>query len=266
MVEIRVDPILLRLGTFGIGWHGVMLALGLLLGYLIFLDQGRRRGVAADSLHGLAYRLVLFGYVGARLLHVAQHWPEFAGNPARILYVHQGGFSIYGGVIIGVFVALLYSARKRLPFWSLADAAAVAVLAGEIVGRIGCTLNGDVHGIPTGGNWGFIYWHPDALVPFALRGVPLYPIPLMYQVWLLGIAFVLALLYRRQAIPGIMFLVYLIGYALGRAVISLWLPESKPGSILNSTQIVSLAVVALSLALLLHLRASARAGRRREVT
>ena len=259
MVEIRIDPILLRFGAIAIGWHGVMLALGLLLGYLILLDQGRRRGIATDSLHGLAYRLVLFGYVGARLLHVAQNWPEFADSPIRILYVHQGGFSIYGGVIIGVFVALLYSARKRLPFWSLADAAAIAVLAGEIVGRIGCTLNGDVHGIPTGGNWGFVYWHPDALVPLALRGVPLYPIPLMYQVWLLGIALVLALLHRRQAIPGTPFLAYLIGYALGRGVISIWLPGSKPGTILNSTQIVSLAVVALALALLLRLR-TARAS------
>jgi phosphatidylglycerol:prolipoprotein diacylglycerol transferase len=157
---------------------------------------------------------------------------------------------------MGVFVTLLYCFRRRLPFWSLADAAAIAVLAGEIVGRFGCTLNGDVHGIPTGGNWGFVYLHPDALVPFTLRGVPLYPIPLMYQAWLLGTALVLALLHRRQATPGKTFLVYLIAYALGRAVISLWLLESKPGTILNSTQIVSLAVVALALVLLLRLRAA----------
>lgn len=256
MVEIRLDPIILRLGAVAIGWHGVMLALGMLLAYLVFLDQGRRRGIAADSLHGLFYCLALFGYAGARLLHVLQNWSEFAPNPARILAVHQGGFSVYGGVIMGVFVTLLYAARRRLPFWSLADAAAIAVLAGEIIGRIGCIINGDVHGSPTGGDWGFSYWHPDALVPFALRGVPLYPIPLMYQAWLLGTALVLAALHRRSAVPGVTFIAYLISYALGRAVISLWLPGARPGALLNSTQIVSLAVVALALALLLRLRAA----------
>lgn len=198
MFEIRIDPLILRWGVVAIGWHGVMLAVGMLLAYLIFLDQGRRRGFTVDSLHGLFYRLVLFGYVGARLLHVAQNWSDFAGNPARILAVHTGGFTVYGGVITGVLVTLIYASRKRLHFWTLADAAAIAILVGEIVGRIGCTINGDVHGIPTGGNWGFSYWHPEALIPSALRGIPLYPIPLMYQAWLLGTGLLLAL--SKQAL------------------------------------------------------------------
>lgn len=256
MVNFRLDPVLFRVGPISIGWHGVMLALGLLLAYLIFLDQGRRRGIDADALHGVFYRLVLFGYVGARLLHVFQNWSAFASDPLQILAVHRGGFSVYGGIIIGIFVAFIHAARRHLPFWSLADAAALAVLAGEVVGRLGCTLNGDLHGIPTGGAWGYVYWHPGVAVPPALRGIPLYPIPLMYQVWLLITALVIAALHRRLVKPGAVFLAYLFSYAVGRAVISLWLPGNPPGTIPNSTQLISLGVVALALIMLVRLRAS----------
>ena len=121
-----------------------------------------------------------------------------------------------GGVLIGAVAAW----RLGLPVWLSLDAAALGMLVGQAVGRIGCLINGDAWGGPTGCPCGVVYWHEHALIPPELLGVPTHPYPL-YEI--VGVAAVLALLWtmrKRRAQPGTEFLIATIGYGFVRFVLT----------------------------------------------
>jgi phosphatidylglycerol:prolipoprotein diacylglycerol transferase len=259
MLTIDIDPNLWQWGDWKVGWHGVFLALGLLTGYAALLWRMRGRGVAVEKLNGLFIAVALSGYTGARLLHVALNWPAFAGQPGRILAIQDGGMTLYGGVVAGALAVVIYARLLRLPLWTLGDAAAVAVAAGEIVGRCGCLINGDVWGLPTGGDWGLVYTHPNALVPVGLHGVALFPAPIAYQAWALVTLALLFRIRRRTPRPGALFLAFLLAYAAGRALISAWMPVERLWGI-TTTQFTSLGVAGLVLALAAWRRRQVRAG------
>jgi len=244
MIHIRIDPTLLRLGPITLAWHGVWLAGGVLVGFLLFLREGRKKGLDRDLLLQLLMWVLVAGFVGARLLHVLLYdWEAYAARPLSILAVQTGGLSVYGALIGGTLAVAAFTRWKRLPFWRLADAAMVGIAAGEIVGRVGCTIAGDVPGVPTGGSWGLIYWHPASGVPPDLLGVPTFPAPIAMQVWNAGLLLLLLLLRRRVQIPGALFLTGMIAYSAGRFLISIWQPEDPLFWGIKPTQLVALAVI-----------------------
>ena len=254
MVHINIDPILFRWGAITIGWHGLWLMAGLFIAYQVFIHEGQRRGIDPDQLVRLLVWSTIAGFIGARLLHVLQNWETYAAQPARIPMLYEGGIRLYGGLIAGTIVMVVYARSKNLSFWSLADAMAVALPVGEIIARIGCTINGDVWGEATGGSWGLVYWHPNASIPAHLRGVPVFPVPTMIQVWNLGLLILLLVVRKRLHPPGILFSTCMIVYSLGRFIIGICQSQKQVLFGLKQTQLVSLGVISLGILLLLYLR------------
>lgn len=257
MVNINIDPILFRWGAVTIGWHGLWLAAGIFVAYQVFIHEGRTRGIDPDHLIELILWATTVGYIGARLLHVLDRWEVYAAQPLRILAIHEGGMKLYGGLIGATITMVVYSRHKNLSFWSLADAMAVGIPAGEIVGRVGCTMNGDVWGVPTNGSWGLVYWHPNASIPAYLRGIPLFPVPTMLQVWNAGLLILLLVLRKRLRLSGSLFVTCVVVYSIGRFIVSIWQPEEPLLFGLKGTQAVALAVTSLGILLLLYLRTQA---------
>src|SRR5919205_2860489 len=94
------------------------------------------------------------------------------------------------------------------------------MLVGQAIGRIGCFINGDAWGAPTGCPCGVVYWHEHALVPPDLIGVPTHPYPL-YEIG--AVAVLLALLWaaqRRGLRPGTTFLLMTVGSGAIRSGLS----------------------------------------------
>lgn len=58
------------------------------------------------------------------------------------LEIWKGGLVYFGGVIGGVAGGVLFSHRRKFPFWKLADLVAPGVVLGLAAGRVGCLLNG----------------------------------------------------------------------------------------------------------------------------
>jgi phosphatidylglycerol:prolipoprotein diacylglycerol transferase len=252
MVHISIDPILLQLGPLNLSWHGLFLTAGVVLGCWVFAVEARRQGLARDRLAELILCMVLAGYAGARLLQVLLYdWRTYAVQPQRILAVNEGGLAIYGGLIGGTLAVVACARWRRLPFWRLADAAALAIPAGLIVGRVGCTIAGDACGTPTQGAWGLVYTHPDASVPAYLLGLPTFPAPIVMQIGNAGLLALLLVLRQRGQRASHLFLTFLLLYSAGRFVLSFWQVESAILLGLHPTQVVALVVAAASAVLLL---------------
>jgi phosphatidylglycerol:prolipoprotein diacylglycerol transferase len=222
--------------------------------YLIAVREGTRKGFSRQSLSELALWSVVLGFVSARLLHVLQYWRFYKAAPLRILAVHEGGLTVNGAIFGVVVVTVVFARWKRLNLWKLVDVLAMAAPVAFVVARVGCTINGDVWGLPTNGSWGLVYWHRNASIPPELLGVPTFPAPTVLQLWNLGLLVLLLTLRRRVPGDGFLFAVYLGVYALGRFIVNLWQAGDVVVLGLKFFQVVALVLFLLGAGLMIYLQ------------
>lgn len=240
MINIGFDPILLQLGSFQLAWHGILTALGI----AIAVWYGERRLLRAALPGAIFGRVVLWaiigGIVGARLFHVADHLSYYLENPLQAFSLWEGGLAVYGAFFGGIVGAIVVVLIARFPVWRLLDAGGPPMLVGQVIGRIGCFMNGDAWGAPTGGNWGVVYTHVRDLLPEDLKGIPTHPYPL-YEIaavsaWL-GLVW---LLRERLASRGSTFLVTILGYGAIRFFLSYFRQETVLFWGLQEAQVIAL--------------------------
>ena len=245
MITINIDPVAFSLGHFAIRWYGLIVALAIAVGVAVSRKQAARRGLKDNDLLDAVAWVVLAGLIGARLFHVLDHWDhEYAANPARALYVWEGGLAIWGAVVGGLAALWIFARRRRLDFGVLVDVAAPGLVLAQAMGRLACLITGDAMGTATMGPIGLAYVHSGAMVPEL--GVFYVPTPLYEMMWNLVIFAVLIRLALRQHKAGTLFMVYLVLYAAGRFVISSWSGYREIAFGLNQAQIISLAALAVA--------------------
>ncbi|MBI3721846.1 MAG: prolipoprotein diacylglyceryl transferase [Fimbriimonas ginsengisoli] len=128
----------------------IFTALGYVTGGIVLVLAARRKRVATDGMMWVAAWAVLSGLIGARVVEwVASGWP-FHLPVASILDPAAGGRALIGGLMFGWLGAEI--AKRRLGIRrSTGDLFALALPAGEAVGRIGCFYNACCYGTPYAG-------------------------------------------------------------------------------------------------------------------
>jgi len=210
-----MSVVLLTIGGFTLYTHGAVTALAALLalGTALYLAEGTP---FREHVTNLVPYLFVGAIVGARVWHVFFfQWPHYSKHPEEIVAIWNGGISIQGALIGGFLALIVYARRHRLSFWAFADLLAPAIVLGQSIGRIGCFLNGDAFGSPTGLGFGMVYREGTAAYE-EYGAQPLWPAELFESQWDL-IVFVLLLLARRRKWPtGLLFLAYNVLYSIGR--------------------------------------------------
>ncbi|MCK5856272.1 MAG: prolipoprotein diacylglyceryl transferase [Bacteroidales bacterium] len=88
------------------------------------------------------------GIIGAKLFDILENLDSFFQDPLAQLF-SSGGFTFYGGLIIGVLGVFMFARKQKINILILMDAAAPAILVAYAVGRMACMLSGDgCWGIP----------------------------------------------------------------------------------------------------------------------
>jgi phosphatidylglycerol---prolipoprotein diacylglyceryl transferase len=122
--------------------YTAMLYLGCVAGVYAGAAVADAEGLSAARFAVATTILLVPAFAGARLWFVLQHPATFRSDPRRMWRRGDGGMSLYGGLVLGVVASIPVLAVADLPFRSFWDAAAVTMLVGLIVTRIGCVLNG----------------------------------------------------------------------------------------------------------------------------
>ena len=153
-----MDPIFVQFGPLTIRWYGLLLTLAIFAGYALAERRIKARGLDVELFSRAAFWAVVFGVIGARLVYVLTSWGEFAGNPARIFAVWEGGLSFHGAILGGAAAFYYFAKRYGAPLYEYLDAALPGVALGIIAGRIGNLMNGtDTVGrltsLPLGFTW-----------------------------------------------------------------------------------------------------------------
>lgn len=244
MIEIGINPNIVTIGNFTIGWHGVLMVIAIIAAVILGLRLGKLKGFSEEFIiTGLVWAIPS-ALVISRLVHVIDNISYYSNHPVSIFIFTDGGLSLYGGLIGGVGAGIIYALIKKRPLWALLDVVAPCLLVGQAVGRIGCLINGDAYGTTTSVPWGLIYTHPDTFAPL---GIPTQPSPAYEMIYDVA---VLAMLWRFQnrfQRNGSLFLTYLIFYPLGRFLISFTRVEPPVLGPLHQSHLISIIMFLIAL-------------------
>ncbi len=183
----------------------------------------RSRGLDTEGMRMVALAGLLAGVVGARLTQ----WASI-GFRAEMFDPRSGGKSIIGALACG-FVAVWWAKRRLGIGRSTGDGWALAILAGEAVGRIGCFLNPCCVGTKWNGAWAVFQ-----------EGAPRHPAQLYScasALLLLGF-----LLWLRPKLPreGDLFRVFVVLYSLSRFLVEFFRERAVVWHGLSGVQLVCL--------------------------
>jgi phosphatidylglycerol:prolipoprotein diacylglycerol transferase len=243
LAEITISlPPSFDLGPVTIAWHGLMIGLGILAGYLAARRYGADAKLDLERLFTLMSVLVIVGILGTRVYFLLETDASALLRPGD--WFGDTGFAFYGALMFGLPAAAAYLWRSRLSLRYL-DALAAGFPLGMAVGRIGDVINGEHYGPPTSAPWGFRYTDPDAAVPSP---------DLAYQsgaflevVLALAMLAVLWPLRHRFHIPGLLLCATVGAYAAGRFLIFFVIRDTDVVAFgLRQAQLTSLALLALA--------------------
>ncbi|MBN2098462.1 MAG: prolipoprotein diacylglyceryl transferase [Dehalococcoidia bacterium] len=248
-MHIGIDPEIAQIWSFTIGWHGVLMFIGIVVGLALTLPLAKKLGIPHETTYTAAIWAVIFGFIGARLTHVIDEWSYYSQDLLEILAIQKGGLGWYGALIGGIVGVAICSRLNKFSLARFADAVAPGIILGLSIGRIGCTINGDAPGTETSLPWGFIYTHPDAFSPL---WVSTHPAPVYEILWNMIVLVVLWRLWKRLSPDGSLFLVSLVLYAVGRFTISWFRAEDLVLGPLHQSHLISIAIFLIAGSLLVY--------------
>src|SRR5215217_284346 len=108
-ITIGIDPTI-EIGPLTLAWHGITIALGILIGGVVAGLEARRRGLDREPLYAIGMILVAGALVGGRLYYLVEHDGLFDTGE----WFGSRGYTFYGGFIAAALGIAFYVWRKRL--------------------------------------------------------------------------------------------------------------------------------------------------------
>lgn len=264
---------------FDITYYGMLIGLGILAGIFIAAAEAKRSGQNSEDYFDLAIYAVIFSIIGARIYYVIFSWDMYKDDLLSIFNTRQGGLAIYGGVIAAVITVIIYARIKKMSAPLIFDTAGLGLVAGQMIGRWGNFFNREAFGEYTNNLLAM------KLPVDAVRGsditelmrkhmeqidgvsyIQVHPTFLYESLWCLMVL-VIMLIYRKyKKFDGEVFLIYLLGYGVGRA----WIEGLRtdqlllPGVGWPVSQVLAGIIAVVSLGLIIYKRYKIRQETERE--
>lgn len=214
---------------FSIAYYGIVIVTGMMIAIWIAQREAKRTGQNPEQYLDLAMIGIAAGILGARIYYVIFAWDYYKDDLLSIFNIRQGGLAIYGGIIGACIAVVIYSRKKKQNFSLLMDTASMSIVFGQIMGRWGNFFNREAFGDYT--NNLFAMQLPVSAVRaneitqkmwdhvVTVNGVEyiqVHPTFLYESLWNVGVLLILFWFRKRKKFNGEVFLMYLIGYGLGR--------------------------------------------------
>ena len=214
---------------FSIAYYGIVIVTGMMIAIWIAQREAKRTGQNPEQYLDLAMIGIAAGILGARIYYVIFAWDYYKDDLLSIFNIRQGGLAIYGGIIGACIAVVIYSRKKKQNFSLLMDTARMSIVFGQIMGRWGNFFNREAFGDYT--NNLFAMQLPVSAVRaneitqkmwdhvVTVNGVEyiqVHPTFLYESLWNVGVLLFLFWFRKRKKFNGEVFLMYLIGYGLGR--------------------------------------------------
>ncbi len=265
----------ITIGGFTIACYGIIMALSMLAGLWIACWQAKRTGQNKEVYMDFVIYAIIFPLIGARLYYVAFSWDSYKNDLWQIFNTRGGGMALYGSVIGAIVTAIVYCKVKRYNFFLLADTAVGGLVLGQIIGRYGNFFNREAFGEYT-----------DSLLAMRLRVdqvhpanitelmrehmqtvegisyIQVHPTFLYESLWNVMVLVLILVFTKRKKFNGEIFILYMVGYAIGRAWIeglrTDQLQIGRTGIAVSQVLAVAIAVAGIAAWIVVRLRLGKR--------
>ncbi len=228
-----MNPVAFTIFGVDVYWYGILIALAVLVGTVIGLQAAKRKGIEEETLLDLLLYAIPISIIGARIYYVVFSWDMYKDNISKVFDFRSGGLAIHGGIIAAIIVGYIFSKKRNVSFWVLADIAAPSMILGQAIGRWGNYINGEAHGGPTDLPWGII-----------VDGIKVHPTFLYESVWNFFVfLFLLWLSRNKSKTDGEIFLLYLILYSVARFFIEGLRTDSLMWGSVRVAQLISVLII-----------------------
>ena len=233
-----MKPILFSFGAIHLYSYGLSIAIGVLLALFLMKRRAVKEGFPGpDDVFDMAFAVLVWGFLGARLFYVIQNFSYYVIEPLKIFAVWEGGLIFYGGAITAFLGFWLMARKKKWPFWKTLDFLVPYGALTHAFGRIGCFLNGCCYGKACELPWAVRF--PE--LSYAVHPTQLYEA--LYDI----VLFAFLIKRRKRArFEGEIGLLYFLLYGMGRYMIEF---VREPGWMwmgLTSNQWLSVAIMAVA--------------------
>lgn len=219
----------ITIGGFTIAFYGMIIAAGMLSGLWLACHQAQRTGQKKEVYTDFAIYAIIFSLIGARLYYVVFSWENYKDDLLQIFNTRGGGMAIYGAVIAAVLTAIIYCKVKKNNFFLLADTAVGGLVLGQIIGRYGNFFNREAFGEYTNSLFA-MRLRVDQVNPAnitelmkshmttvdGVQYIQVHPTFLYESLWNILVLVLILVFTTKKKFNGEIFLLYLVGYALGR--------------------------------------------------
>lgn len=237
---------LFSIGPFTVYAYGLMIAIGILAAYITGEYRAKKNGLNADHVFYFVIWCVLGGFLGSKLLYFLTNIKGILANPGILLDL-QDGWVVYGGIIGGIFAAMVYSKLKGLKFLAYFDVLIPSVALAQGFGRIGCVFAGCCYGRETNSPLGMVF----RTSLYAPNGVSLVPTQLISSGLNFIHFFILIWFAKKKKADGQVGAMYLILYSIGRFILEYYRGDLIRGTVgsFSTSQFISIFTVAAGIIL-----------------
>ena len=220
----QVNKIAFTLFGREVAWYGVIICIGLLLAFAYGCYTTKKEGISYDDYLNLMLFLIPFGILGARLYHVLMEIEYYITRPLiEWIAIWNGGGAIYGTIIAGILVTLVYCRVRKIKVTRALDAFAPALLIGQFIGRWGNFVNGEAFGSETDVAWRMGLSLTENVEHFY------HPTFLYESLWNVALFLIIHFfLYRKKHYDGEIILFYVSFYGAGRFLVELFRIDDSP--------------------------------------
>ena len=213
--EFNPDPIAIHVGH-GIYWYGIILAIAMLAGLFLAMKQAKHYGLTEDNVLDMLLWAVPSCIIGSRIYYVIFYLDLYKNadgslNWGQMIAIWDGGLAIYGTVIVGAIVALVYTRIKKLRFAAMTDLAVLGLMLGQIIGRWANFINREAFGGLTDLPWRMRLWVNS------YEYIEVHPTFFYESMWnLAGLLLILFVVSKGRRFDGENTWFYFLWYGIGR--------------------------------------------------
>lgn len=250
-----IDPVAFNLGPLSVRWYGIIIAVGILLGYFVAQRALVKAGLHKDTLVDIIFYSALFGFIAARIYFVIFQWPYYAENPSEIIKIWHGGIAIHGGLIGGFIAGVIVCKVKNLNPFQIGDIVAPSIILAQGIGRWGNFMNHEAHGGSVSRAFLEQLHLPNFIIEnMYINGQYYHPTFLYESIWDVA-GFIILVNICKHLKLGETFFLYLTWYSIGRFFIEGLRTDSLMlTSNIRVAQLVSILLILISISLIVYRR------------
>jgi phosphatidylglycerol---prolipoprotein diacylglyceryl transferase len=237
-------PILFEINGYSVYTYGFMIAIGTIAGVAYLAVRGKKElGLTFDQANSLFLYIFFAALIGGKVFLFFENPSYYVANFGKL--VKGSGFVFYGSFLFAVPVMLWFFRKHKLDSFRMLDIMAVTTCLVHMFGRVGCFFAGCCHGKPTDFFLAATFTDPACYAD--PKGVPLHPAQLYEAGFILLLLVALLFLRDRRKFYGQLFLIYLIGYGIGRFLLEYLRGDTERGfiieNVISHSQLIALMIV-----------------------